>query len=72
MAVFQGGKGMQTGIRIGGTDGPNGKLIVQALRVALNEAIRRGQNDVAKSIAANIASLGGANGNSVSGCSFQG
>ena len=72
MAHFIGGKGMQTGIRIGGVDGANGKAIVQALRVALNDAIRRGQNDVAKSIAANLASLGTANGSAVSGCSFQG
>jgi hypothetical protein len=62
---------MSTGIQIGGVIGKNGAAIVVALKNALNAAIQRGQNDVAKSIAANIASLGGATHSVVSGCNIQ-
>ena len=62
---------MTTGIQVGGVHGKNGAAIIAALKVALNEALRRGQNDVAKSIAANLASLGGASNTMVSGCSVQ-
>lgn len=59
---------MRTGIQIGGVEGKHGASIVAALRQALNEAIRRGQNDVAKSIASDIARLGGANNSSIMNC----
>lgn len=62
---------MSTGIRIGGVDGKNGAAIVAALKQALNVALARGQNDVAKSIAANLASLGGVSGASVTGAHIQ-
>jgi len=62
---------MSTGIRIGGTDGKNGAAIVAALKQALSVALQRGQNDVAKSIAANLASLGGASNVNVTGANIQ-
>lgn len=62
---------MNTGIQVGGVLGKNGAAIIVALKNALNAAIQRGQNDVAKSIATNLASLGGASNNVVSGCSIQ-
>lgn len=65
-------KTMATGVRIGGVDGPNGQLVLQVLRGALMEAIRRGQNDVAKSIAAEVGRLGATSNNVITGCNFQG
>ena len=61
---------MKTGIQVGGITGKNGATIVSALRAALNETIKRGQNDVAKVIATELAKLGETHNVAISGCTL--
>lgn len=60
-----------TGIRIGGIEGRAGEQVVASLRGALNEAIKRGQNEVAKAIAAELGRLGETKGVTVANANVQ-